>query len=104
VPEFRVAVAPCILARPALVLALSLDLLPDNGVVLCADKGVAPPVGWAKDLQQLGLDGIDVLQPRFQGALVLMPCPMMNFQACRGTLWTLVRARRPSAALPSSTL
>src|SRR6476620_8093528 len=75
VPEFRVAVAPCILAAPALVLALSLDLLPDNGIVLCANKRVVPPVGWAKDLQQLGLDGIDVLQPLFQGALVLMPCP-----------------------------
>jgi len=75
VPEFRVAVAPCILAGPALVLALSLDFLPDNGVVLCANKRVVPPVGWAKDLQQLALDGIDVLQPRFQGTLVRMPCP-----------------------------
>jgi hypothetical protein len=75
VSEFRVAVTPCILVCPALVPALSLDLLPDNRVVLCADKGVAPPVGWAKDLQQLALDGIDVLQPLFQGILVLMPGP-----------------------------
>jgi hypothetical protein len=30
---------------------LSLDLLPDNRVVLCANKRVVPPVGWAKDLQ-----------------------------------------------------
>jgi hypothetical protein len=86
VPEFRVAVAPCILAAPALVLALSLDLLPDNGIVLCANKRVVPPVGWAKDLQQLGLDGIDVLQPRFPGGLCLCICPvlMMNHQACNG--------------------
>jgi hypothetical protein len=72
VPEFRAAVASCILACPALVPALSLDLLPDNRVVLCADEGVAPPVGWAKDLQQLALDGIDVLEALFEGLLVLM--------------------------------
>ena len=42
VPELRVAVAPCILAGPALMPALGLDFLPDNRVVLCADKGVAP--------------------------------------------------------------
>jgi hypothetical protein len=73
--------------------ALGLDFLPDNRVVLCADKGVAPPVGWAKDLQQLGLDGIDVLQPLFEGALVLMPCPhdeppglsRNSLDSCQGT-------------------
>ena len=75
VPAFRVGVAPFLLACPALVPALSLDLLPDNRVVLCADERVAPPVGWAKDLQQLALDGIDVLQPLFQGVLVLMSRP-----------------------------
>jgi hypothetical protein len=75
VPDFRVAVAPCILASPALVPALSLDLLPDNRVVLCADKGVAPPVGWAKYLQQLALDGIYVLEALFEGVLVLMSRP-----------------------------
>jgi hypothetical protein len=68
-------VASCLVACPALVPALSLDLLPDNRVVLCANKRVAPPVGWAKDLQQLALDGIDVLQPRFQRVRVLMPRP-----------------------------
>jgi hypothetical protein len=50
VPAFGVGVAPCLLACPALVLALSLDLLPDNRVVLCANKRVVPPVGWAEDL------------------------------------------------------
>jgi hypothetical protein len=48
VPSSRLAVVPCILAYPAFVPVLSLDLLPDNRVVLCADKGVAPSVGWAK--------------------------------------------------------
>ena len=72
VPQLRVAVAPCILAGPALMPALGLDFLPDNRVVLCADKGVPPPVGRAKDLQQLGLDGIDVLEPLFQGVLVFV--------------------------------
>jgi hypothetical protein len=48
VPSTRLAVVPCILAAPALVPALSLDLLPDYRVVLCADKGVAPAIGWAK--------------------------------------------------------
>ena len=55
--------------------ALGLDSLPDNRVVLCADKGVAPPVGRAKDVQQLGLDGIDVLEPLFQGVLVFVSRP-----------------------------
>ena len=41
-------------------------------VVLCADKGVAPPVGWAKDLQQLALDGIYVLEALFERVLGLM--------------------------------
>jgi hypothetical protein len=75
VPAFGVGVAAGLVACPALVLALRLDLLPDYRVVLCADKRVVPPVGWAKDLQQLGLDGIDVLQPVFEGILVLMPGP-----------------------------
>jgi hypothetical protein len=78
VPELRVAVAPCILAGPALMAALGLDFLPDNWVVLCADKGVAPPVGRAKDLQQPGLDGIDVLEPLFQGVLVFVSRPHDN--------------------------
>ena len=78
VPAFRVGVAPFLLMCPALVPALRLDLLPDNRVVLCADKGVAPPVGWAKDLQQLALDGIDVLQPLFQGCVCLCPVLMMT--------------------------
>ena len=72
VPSSRLAVVPCILACPALVPALSLDLLPDNRVVLCTDQGVAPPIGRAKYLQQPALDGIDVLQPLFEGVLVLM--------------------------------
>jgi hypothetical protein len=55
--------------------ALGLDSLPDNRVVLCAGKGVAPPVGRAKDVQQLGLDGIDVLEPLFQGVLVFVSRP-----------------------------
>ena len=63
---------------------LSLDLLPDNRVVLCANKRVVPPVGWAKDLQQLGLDGIDVLQPLLQGVLVRMPCPADEPPAVQG--------------------
>jgi len=78
VPELRVTVAPCILAGPALMPALGLDFLPDNRVVLCADKGVAPPVGRAKDLQQLGLDGVDVLKPLFQGMLVSVSRPHDN--------------------------
>ena len=48
VPSSRLAVVPCILPAPALVPTLGLDLLPDNRVVLCADKGIAPPLGWAK--------------------------------------------------------
>ena len=55
--------------------ALGLDSLPDNRVVLCADKRVAPPVGRAKDVQQLGLDGIDVLEPLFQGVLLFVSRP-----------------------------
>ena len=91
VSEFRVAVTPCILVCPTLVPALSLDLLPDNRVVLCADKGVAPPVGWAKDLQQLALDGIYVLEALFERVLGLMsrahdePPPLQR---------TLLRVRR----------
>jgi hypothetical protein len=75
VPVFRVGVAPLLLARPTLMAALGLDFLPDNRVVLCADKGVAPPVGRAKDFQQLGLDGIDVLESLFQGVLVFVSRP-----------------------------
>jgi hypothetical protein len=57
------------------VAAFGLDFLPDNRVVLCAVKGVAPPVGRAEDVQQLGLDGIDVLEPLFQGVLVFVSRP-----------------------------
>jgi hypothetical protein len=62
---FRVGVTSCLVAGPALVPTLSLDPLPDHWVVLRADKRVTAPVGWTKDLQQLALDGIDVLQPLF---------------------------------------
>jgi hypothetical protein len=70
VPAFRVSVAPFLLASPTLMASLGLDLLPDRRVVSCPDKGIAPPVGRAKDLQQQGLDGIDVLEPLFQRVLV----------------------------------
>jgi len=78
VPELRVTVAPCILAGPALMPALGLDFLANNRVILRASKGIAPPVGRAKDLQQLGLDGIDVLKPLFQGMLVFVSRPHDN--------------------------
>jgi len=70
VPAFRVSVAPFLLASPTLMASLGLDLLPDRRVVSCPDKGIAPPVGRAKDLQQQGRDGIDVLEPLFQRVLV----------------------------------
>jgi hypothetical protein len=52
--------------------ALGLDFLPDNRVVLCAGKGGAPPVGRAEDVHEQGLDGIDVLEPLFQGVFVFV--------------------------------
>jgi hypothetical protein len=45
VPAFRVGVAPFLLVCPALVLALSLDLLPDQRVVLCPDFAQGVLVG-----------------------------------------------------------
>jgi hypothetical protein len=92
VAAFGVGVAAGLVACPALVLARSLDLLPDNRVVLGADKRVVPPVGWAEDLQQLGLDGIDVLQPVFEGFLCLCPVLLMSHQPCSGSPRTLLRA------------
>ena len=64
--------ASFLLAGPTLVAALGLDFLPDNRVVLCAGKGVAPPVGRAEDIQEQGLDGIDVLEALFQGVFVFV--------------------------------
>ena len=50
VPAFRVGEAAFLLTGPTLMAAFGLDSLPHNRVVLCADEGVAPPLGRAKDL------------------------------------------------------
>ena len=77
-PAFGVGVPPPLLACPTLVLPLGLDLLPDNRIVLRAGKRVPPPVGWAKELQELPLDRVYVLQPFFQGVLVLVSRAHVN--------------------------
>ena len=77
--------------------ALGLDFLPDNRVVLCADKRVAPPVGRAKDVQQLGLDGIDVLESLFQAVLVFVSRPHDSHHSSSARLGiTCLRQQRTS--------
>ena len=63
VSVFRVGVAPCILVCPTLMPALGLDFLPDNRVVLCADKGVSRPSAGPKIFNSWPLMGLMCSSP-----------------------------------------